>query len=56
MIDDLVTFEATTAQEFKVNFHAVVDDYLETYKTLGYQPQKVYKGISNVSIESELHK
>ena len=56
MIDDLVTFEATTAQELEDNFHAVVDDYLETCKTLGREPQKVYKGIFNVRIEPELHK
>jgi predicted HicB family RNase H-like nuclease len=56
MIDDLVTFEATTAQELEDNFHTVVDDYLETCKTLGREPQKVYKGIFNVRIEPELHK
>jgi len=34
MIDDLVTFEATTALELEENFHAVVEDYLETCHTL----------------------
>lgn len=56
MIDDLVTFEATNAQELEDNFHTVVDDYLETCKTLGREPQKVYKGVFNVRIEPELHK
>jgi len=56
MIDDLVTFEATNAQELEDNFHAVVDDYLETCRDLGREPQKVYKGVFNVRIEPELHK
>jgi len=56
MIDDLVTFEATTAQELEDNFNDVVNDYLETCKALGREPQKVYKGVFNVRIEPELHK
>ena len=55
MIDDLVTFEATNAQELEDNFHAVVDDYLETCRDLGREPQKVYKGVFNVRIEPELN-
>jgi len=34
MIDDLVTFEATTALELEENFHAIVDEYLEMCHTL----------------------
>ncbi|MEA1954485.1 MAG: type II toxin-antitoxin system HicB family antitoxin [Campylobacterota bacterium] len=56
MIDDLVTFEATTAVELEENFHIVVDEYLETCKALGREPQKVYKGVFNVRIEPQLHK
>jgi predicted HicB family RNase H-like nuclease len=56
MIDDLVTFEATNAQELEDNFHDVVNDYLETCKSLGREAQKVYKGVFNVRIEPELHK
>jgi len=33
-----------------------VEDYLETCKALGREPQKVYKGVFNVRIEPELHK
>ena len=56
MIDDLVTFEADNAQELEDNFHTAVDDYLETCRSLGREPQKVYKGVFNVRIEPELHK
>ncbi|MDF1881679.1 type II toxin-antitoxin system HicB family antitoxin, partial [Sulfurimonas sp. MAG313] len=56
MIDDLVTFEANSADELENNFHAVVDDYLETCKTLNREPQKIYKGVFNVRITPSLHK
>jgi len=56
MIDDLVTFEATTADELEENFHNAVDEYIKTCKELGREPQKVYKGVFNVRIEPELHK
>lgn len=56
MIDDLVTFEANNAQDLEDHFHTAVDEYLETCKTLGREPQKVYKGVFNVRIEPELHK
>ena len=56
MIDDLVTFEAETAQELEENFHNAVDEYIETCKALGREPQKVYKGVFNVRIDPGLHK
>lgn len=56
MIDDLVTFEATTATELEKNFHNAVDEYIETCKELGREPQKAYKGVFNVRIDPELHK
>jgi len=56
MIDDLVTFEATTAQELEDNFKNAVDEYITTCKELNREPQKVYKGVFNVRIDPELHK
>ena len=56
MIDDLVTFEATSANELEENFHAVVDEYIQTCKDLNREPQKTYKGVFNVRIEPELHR
>jgi len=55
MINDLVTFEANSADELETNFHNVVDDYLQTCKELGREPQKTFKGVFNVRIDSELH-
>lgn len=54
-ITDLVTFEAETAKEIVVEFHAAVDDYLETCKTLGREPLKPCSGTFNVRIGPELH-
>jgi len=56
MIDDLVTFEADNAKELEINFRDAVDEYLQTCKSLGREPQKVYKGVFNVRIEPELHR
>jgi len=56
MIDDLVTFEATTVDELETNFKNCVDEYLQTCKQLGREPQKVYKGVFNVRIDPQLHK
>ena len=56
MIDDLVTFEATSAKELENNFHNAVDEYMQTCKELGREPQKTYKGVFNVRIDPQLHK
>jgi predicted HicB family RNase H-like nuclease len=56
MIDDLVTFEAVSAEELEDNFHNAVDEYILTCKEMGREPQKAYKGVFNVRIEPSLHK
>jgi len=56
MIDDLVTFEADSAKELEINFHTVVDEYIDTCKALNKEPQKTYKGVFNVRIDPALHK
>ncbi|MDQ6814287.1 MAG: type II toxin-antitoxin system HicB family antitoxin [Bacteroidota bacterium] len=55
-INDLVSFEGETAKELKQAFYAAVDDYLETCKELGKDPDKTYKGVFNVRIPSDLHR
>lgn len=55
-IDDLVTFEGASVKELKKAFQDAVDDYIETCKELGKEPNKTYKGTFNVRIPSELHK
>jgi predicted HicB family RNase H-like nuclease len=55
-IDDLVNFEGTSVKEIKKAFREAVDDYLETCKELGKEPNKTYKGTFNVRIPTDLHK
>jgi len=55
MINDLVTFEANSADELETNFENAVDEYLLTCKELGREPQKTFKGVFNVRMDSELH-
>jgi predicted HicB family RNase H-like nuclease len=55
-IDDLVNFEGASVKELKKAFHEAVDDYLETCKELGKEPNKTYKGTFNVRISTDLHK
>jgi predicted HicB family RNase H-like nuclease len=56
MIEDLVTFEASTVQELETNFQNAVNDYIETCKLLGREPQKAFKGVFNVRVNPEIHR
>jgi predicted HicB family RNase H-like nuclease len=55
-IDDLVNFGGASVKELKKAFYESVDDYLETCKELGKEPNKTYKGTFNVRITTDLHK
>lgn len=55
-IADLVTFEAESAADIEQEFHDAVDDYLQTCKELGKEPEKKYSGSFNVRISPSLHK
>lgn len=55
-IDDVVTYEALTPAELKIEFEAAVDDYLETCVQLGRAAKKSLKGQFNVRISPALHK
>jgi len=55
-INDLVTFEAMTVKDLEENFREAVDDYIETCRQLGKEPQKSFKGTFNIRIKPELHR
>src|SRR5882724_1085499 len=55
-IDDLVNFEGASVKELKKAFHEAVDDYVETCRELGKEPNKTYKGTFNVRLTTDLHK
>jgi len=56
LINDLVTFEGESVIEIKEAFEEAVDDYLDTCKQLGREPQKPLSGKFNARIGSELHR
>jgi predicted HicB family RNase H-like nuclease len=55
-INDLVTFEGESVSEIKESFKEAVDDYIETCKELGKEPEKIFKGSFNVRVPSSIHK
>lgn len=55
-INDLVNYEAATLGELKKEFIAAVDDYLDTCKEIGKQPEKTMSGTFNVRVGSIVHK
>ncbi len=54
--NDLISFEADSVKLLKAAFHEAVDDYLQTCKEMGKEPDKSYKGVFNIRIPSELHR
>jgi predicted HicB family RNase H-like nuclease len=55
-IDDLVTYESEKPAGLVAEFHAAVDDYLETCAELGREPKKPFSGMFNVRVSPALHK
>ena len=55
-IDDLVTYETKELDRLQQEFEVAVDDYLETCRKLGKEPQRPFKGLFNVRVPSALHR
>ncbi|QTE21870.1 type II toxin-antitoxin system HicB family antitoxin [Polaribacter cellanae] len=55
-INDLVTYEAASVKELKKSFIEAVDDYLETCKSIGKNPDKFFKGVFNVRTPNTVHR
>lgn len=55
-IKDLVTYEAKDAKGLKKAFVRAVEDYLNTCKQMGVEPQKPFKGSLNIRIGEDLHR
>lgn len=55
-IDDLVTYESKSIDSLKKEFEAAVEDYIETCKQIGKEPQKPCRGQFNVRVSPELHR
>lgn len=54
-INDLINYEAQDVVKLKAFFEESVDDYLDTCKELGKQPNKTFNGVFNVRTTKETH-
>ena len=55
-INDTITFEGKSYDELIQAFEESVDDYLETCKALGKEPDKRFTGSLNVRIKPNVHR
>ena len=49
-IDDLVSYQSDTPSDIYNAFKEAVDDYIETCKSIGKEPQKSFNGTFNIRI------
>ncbi|RDC62714.1 type II toxin-antitoxin system HicB family antitoxin [Adhaeribacter pallidiroseus] len=54
-IEDSILYEGSSVQELKTMFREAVDEYIQTCKELGKEPQKPFKGVFNVRVKPEIH-
>ena len=55
-IRSLISYEGESARELLEDFHGAVDDYLESCKAEGKEPEVAFKGSFNIRLSPELHK
>jgi predicted HicB family RNase H-like nuclease len=55
-IDDVVTYESKEVRCLQEEFESAVNDYIETCKLVGKEPQKPCRGQFNVRVSPELHR
>lgn len=55
-ISDLVTYQADSPKELRVEFEAAIEDYIATCAALGIEPKKPCSGQFNVRVTPELHR
>ncbi|WP_413712195.1 type II toxin-antitoxin system HicB family antitoxin [Rhizobium sp. Rhizsp82] len=54
-ISDVIGFHADTVEGLKTAFHEAVDDYIETCRKLGKEPQKTYSGKMMFRVDPDVH-
>ena len=55
-IRSLISYEGESARELLADFHGAVDDYLESCKAEGKEPEVAFKGSFNIRLSPELHR
>jgi predicted HicB family RNase H-like nuclease len=54
-VQGLISYEGETGKSLEEDFKVAVDDYLDSCKETGSEPERPYKGSFNVRISPELH-
>jgi len=54
-IDDIISFHGKSIEEFEVNFHTVVDDYIAACVSLGGAPEKPASGKLMLRVAPTVH-
>ena len=52
----MISYEGENAKELLDDFHGAVDDYLDTCRAQGKEPEVAFKGSFNIRLSPELHK
>ncbi|MCC5844950.1 MAG: type II toxin-antitoxin system HicB family antitoxin [Verrucomicrobia bacterium] len=55
-IDDLVTYESESVTGLRTEFETAVDDYLETCKQVGKEPERPFSGTFQIRVAPEIHR
>lgn len=55
-INDLILFEGESVSALQKAFQNAVDDYLITCKEEGKEPEKTFKGVFNVRVQTSIHR
>jgi predicted HicB family RNase H-like nuclease len=55
-IRSLISYEGTDVESLRKSFEEAVDDYLETCREEGKEPERPFRGSFNVRTGSELHR
>ncbi len=55
-ITDRIGFHADTVEDLRNAFHEAVDDYLETCRKIGKDPQKAYSGKMMFRVSPDVHR
>ncbi len=55
-IRDLVSFEGQDVGSLRKSFEEAVEDYLETCREQGREPEQPFKGSFNVRVSPEVHR
>ncbi|GHT60996.1 antitoxin HicB [Bacteroidia bacterium] len=50
-----ILYEGNTIDELKAAFETAIDDYVESRKANGLEPEKPYTGSLNIRISPEIH-